>query len=263
MNPCPDDRCQRHSTGFTLVELLVVISIIALLVALLLPALQQAREAARSAVCLSNLHQVDVMVRSYAVENRGVAPQGNGQGRLPDGTYQQKVWYQHYTGPDYAAVLKQTFRCPKNRSGTYALIWNTATASSAKPGEFRTLPYGVYADNYIFYGLRPEGLQPAGYYAVAADSASQNTGLGATLLNTVNPSAGRFFVTTQFWSGGQREGVWMAHGETANVLFGDGHAAPCNSGALLSVSNYNNAAAIANHGIDAYWDRQGAAVNPY
>ena len=38
-------------SGFTLVELLVVIFIIAVLIALLLPAVQQAREAARRATC--------------------------------------------------------------------------------------------------------------------------------------------------------------------------------------------------------------------
>ncbi len=44
--------------GFTLVELLVVITIIGILIALLLPAVQAAREAARQAQCMNNLKQL-------------------------------------------------------------------------------------------------------------------------------------------------------------------------------------------------------------
>jgi prepilin-type N-terminal cleavage/methylation domain-containing protein/prepilin-type processing-associated H-X9-DG protein len=47
----------RKKRGFTIVEMLVVITIIAILIALLLPALAAARAAARSAQCASNLRQ--------------------------------------------------------------------------------------------------------------------------------------------------------------------------------------------------------------
>jgi prepilin-type N-terminal cleavage/methylation domain-containing protein/prepilin-type processing-associated H-X9-DG protein len=66
---------RRLSTGFTLVELLVVMAIIAILIALLLPALNRAREQAKSVACLANLRQMGVSIRMYANDNKDFIPQ--------------------------------------------------------------------------------------------------------------------------------------------------------------------------------------------
>lgn len=66
LNPC---------SGFTLVELLVVVSVIGILTALLLPAVQKAREASRRATCANNLKNIALAALMHE-SSHGFLPSG-------------------------------------------------------------------------------------------------------------------------------------------------------------------------------------------
>ena len=68
------NRTQRPRSGFTLVELLVVIGIIAVLISILLPALSKVRESAQQIACASNLRSLGMAVSIYQSSNKQYFP---------------------------------------------------------------------------------------------------------------------------------------------------------------------------------------------
>jgi prepilin-type N-terminal cleavage/methylation domain-containing protein len=67
-------RLTSHSSGYTLIEVLVVIAIIAVLLALLIPAVMMARSAARRTQCQNNLRQITTALHNYVSAAGGYPP---------------------------------------------------------------------------------------------------------------------------------------------------------------------------------------------
>jgi prepilin-type N-terminal cleavage/methylation domain-containing protein/prepilin-type processing-associated H-X9-DG protein len=138
-------------SGFTLVELLVVIGIIAVLIGMLLPALSRAREASRRAECLSNLRQVGVAFRFYALDNRDQVPLGYRAGNMQFNSMVFSMTSKRFVlfGWLYNAGLMKTpkaFFCPSENDPKS--LFNTPQ-NPWPPGD---PSFQVYAG----YGCRPE-----------------------------------------------------------------------------------------------------------
>jgi prepilin-type N-terminal cleavage/methylation domain-containing protein len=112
--------------AFTLIEMLVVITIMALLVALLMPVLGSAKEAAHRAMCASNLRQWGIFANNYAESNRDWYPGGTHWGSneifsdVNNGTDTVPNWEgTQYKMVDYGFNIPVT-RCPSRKQDRWS-----------------------------------------------------------------------------------------------------------------------------------------------
>lgn len=148
---------KKSVAGFTIIELLVVVSIISLLMAMLLPALSKARGAAQQVQCGSNMRQNIMVVDIYATDHAGHYPDG--------GTSVTYNWFNEMGGAQeanisgmglvfasgYLTAMDPMF-CPSQDGGSY---WRSKLSRAVgfgtrdNPGLFRqmamTPPWGNHS----------------------------------------------------------------------------------------------------------------------
>jgi prepilin-type N-terminal cleavage/methylation domain-containing protein/prepilin-type processing-associated H-X9-DG protein len=107
----PTEKLRRanNKRGFTLIEILVVVTIIGILAAILFPVFARARENARRASCMSNLKQIGLGMMEYTQDYDEKYPTQTDQGPFPYATTNTQNWIQSI----YPYVKSwQLFKCP-------------------------------------------------------------------------------------------------------------------------------------------------------
>ena len=114
-------RAGQRRPAFTLVEMLVVISIIGILVALIMPGIGKAKEKARDIRCRNNLRNLQIGAMNYAVD-RGVLPSADGWVAgtqpnpwwTPEGTNDiRNSDFFSYVGSNYSVYVCPVFARPE------------------------------------------------------------------------------------------------------------------------------------------------------
>jgi prepilin-type processing-associated H-X9-DG protein/prepilin-type N-terminal cleavage/methylation domain-containing protein len=219
------------SIAFTLVELLVVISIIGLLAGLAVPAINGGLKSAKAGACLSNLHQIGVATLAYTADNSF---------KLPDaGSGTSDMW----------ATKLATFISTgtKSKKSIFVCPGALKTVSEATGGNI-AITYGMHG------GLMPKGGSGSNITCVVrqsevilcADMCQNPANKGWSPFSIENPpiipsqSAGKsatmetaISTSTDSDSGNN---AWMRyrHSGKVNVVMCDGHAEAIGKGKVLN-----------------------------
>ncbi len=242
--------------GFTLVELLVVISIIALLISILLPSLVRARHDALRIVCSSNLRTLGQGCRVYAGNFRGTMPTGAPQTQWAKGNWAfggLDGWHTpgnfgvNYFTPWGLGLLYSTktitngtvFYCPEGTYFTPTAHPEICIGNLGKPNGPPNYEY-VFLGYCYYYGLsegsnngdgtfnpmtrstviNPTTLQPELSFASVPNGFAQSpiSGDNTILASDITVSSGEtWYYFSNHFNGGDHDVTG------GNVLYNDGH----------------------------------------
>ena len=219
--------------AFTLVELLVVISIIGLLAGLAVPAINGGLKSAKAGACLSNLHQIGVATMAYAADNSFNLPNADGDGE----TWPVKLATFISTG---TKSKKSIFVCPGcekpvvEATGTeVAVTYGVHSGLMPKGGTANNISSVVRSTEVILAGDVCQETANKGWspYCIESPDAFPSGGAGDMAIGEdlstpldVGPDA----------DGPKSASLRYRHNGRVNVVMVDGHAESIAKGSVLN-----------------------------
>jgi len=216
---------------FSLIELMVVISIIAILIAILLPALKQAKARAYQTLCSNNLKQCSLGLNGYAVDYNGAVTQMWRHGLPSSHNHWWPLWV--YDGPTLTCgneigsnILKAgVLGCPSNQYYAEGVKTDYGRTGNGNKG------YGMNHDSNIINTIKCAGDVSSGWKYISLDRIkrpSDTLFIADSIIigesSTANTVKGRCGTDIQpAGKGSDNTYVDMIHLNGANVLFFDGH----------------------------------------
>jgi len=200
---------------FTLIELLLVISIIVILTAMLFPAIQKAREMGKKTVCMNQLKQSGISSNLYVSDNNGILAMvdNNGTG-LP--------WTLLLYNNGYLKN-KNIFACPSHVPETYDSFHTYQTYGMR---DWRVSNSYIFSANN-FYFLKFYNVTTPSTFYLHGDSSYDLAYTAHSAFKQSHVMSPVIASTTG--------GVHLRHGKTANLDFVDGHAKSSDSTELKNV----------------------------
>jgi len=236
-----------NRSGFTLIEVLVVIAMVAVFAALLLPALSKARERGAAIVCLSNTKQLALGWQLYADDHDGVLAYNLAMSGPPDSPTRTNLnWVNNVMTWDlssdntnketitkaalgyYISGSSDIYRCPADHalsSMQAASGWNcrirsySMNALVGNAGNFSTNGYNLNAPHYKQFFKASQIPRPSDIF-VFLDEHPDSIDDGY-FVNKENSSAYKYNVTTYpEWT----DLPASYHNRSASFSYADGHA---------------------------------------